>query len=302
MLGRPIRACDDDGALGHVVPLQHAQLGQFWKSEQPLKSEAAEFLGSVATLRRVLRILREAAPRITLISAGLAMAEVAASLGVLFAIRALIDTLVNVGDAPGMFLEVLWILAGAGVLVALSAGMTVVSSYFRSRQGIIVGEHVDSLVQTRATTIDYGFYESPEYFDTLQRARQSGNQRPAQIVSRGLTATKNALFLLTALIALATIEWRIVPVLLLVVSIILAVRLRYTRSLFEWVRRRAQLERRAGYHDLLMTVDAPAKEVRVGRLGERLRKRFVELRTQINETQLEILRRQTAAESLTAGL
>jgi ATP-binding cassette subfamily B protein len=267
-----------------------------------LKSRAANFLGSVETFRRVLGILRVAAPRITLLSAGLAIAEVATSLGVLYAIRALVDTLVMVGEAPAISWEVLWILGGTGLLVALSAGMTVVTSYIRSRQGIMVGEHVDGLVQTRATTIDYGFYESPEYFDTLQRARQSGSQRPAQIVSRGLMATKNALFLLAALVALASIEWRIVPAVLVVVFIILAVRLRYTRSLFDWVRRRAQLERRAGYHDLLMTVDSPAKEIRIGGLADRLRRRFVDIRRQINDTQLEILRRQTAAEFLTAGL
>lgn len=255
--------------------------------------------------KRTLGILRNSAPGITLISAVLVLAEVAAIFGVLFGIRALVSAL-TIPDASALDAEltrqIMFLLFGTAILVAASVGLTVANSYVRSRQGIMVGEYVDGLVQRKATSIDFAFYERSDYFDTLQRARQSGSQRPAQIVSRGILAVKNALFLGGALFIVGTIEWRIVPAVLLVVGIVLLVRLRYTRSLFRWVRRRAQLERRAAYHDLLMTSDKSAKEIRIGRLGDRLRARFVELRRQVNETQLEILRRQTRAELLTAAL
>lgn len=255
--------------------------------------------------QRALGILRASAAGITVLSAVIVIAEVLAIFGVLFGIRALVDALTIVDAAAldaGAMREILFVLAATATLVALSVGLSVANSYIRSRQGILVGEHVDGLVQRKATTIDFSFYESPEYFDTLQRARQSGSQRPAQIISRGLAATKNALFLGGALVIIGSIEWRIIPALLLVVGAVLFIRLKYTRSLFQWVRRRAQLERRADYHDLLMTSEISAKETRIGRLGDRLRGRFVKIRRLVNDTQLEILRRQSRAELLTAAL
>jgi ATP-binding cassette subfamily B protein len=255
--------------------------------------------------KRALGILRASASGITLLSAALVIAEVLAVFGVLFGIRTLVDILaVTDADAldEAVMRHVFLILAGTAALVAASVGLSVANGYIRSRQGIMVGEYVDGLVQRKATTIDFAFYESPGYFDTLQRARQSGSQRPAQIITRGLTATKNALFLAGSLIVVGSIEWRIIPAVLVVVGAVLVIRLKYTRSMFQWVRRRAQLERRAAYHDMLMTSDAPAKEIRIGRLGDRLRARFVELRRMVNHTQLEILRRQSRSELLTAAL
>jgi ATP-binding cassette, subfamily B, bacterial len=255
--------------------------------------------------QRALNILRASAPGIAVLSAALVIAEVVAVFGVLFGIRTLVDALAVTDsaaldeDAMG---QILGVLAWTAALVAASVGLSVANTYVLSRQGILVGEHVDGLVQRKATTIDFAFYESPEYFDTLQRARQSGSQRPAQIITRGLAAARNALYLGGALMIIGSIEWRIIPAVLLVVGAVLFIRLKYTRSLFQWVRRRAQLERRAVYHDFLMTSELSAKEVRIGRLGDRLRGRFVMIRRLVNDTHLEILHRQSRAELLTAAL
>jgi ATP-binding cassette subfamily B protein len=257
------------------------------------------------TWRRTLGVLKKAAPGLTAISAVLVVADVVATFGVFYGIRLLADGLAAAGGA-GLEAEttrsVLWVLAGTAFLIAISVSLTVLNTYVRSRQGIQVGEFVDGLVHRKATSVDYAFYESPDYFDTLQRARQSGAQRPAQIISRALLAAKSALFLFGAIIVIGAIEWRIVPAIISVVAIILFIRLKYTRSLFEWVLHRTQLERRAAYHDHLMTSQFAAKEIRIGRLGDRFRQRYVELRKEINETQLVILWRQSGAELWTAAL
>lgn len=276
-----------------------------------MKSVALSFVGaakerlriSLTVWPRVLRLLRNASSRYTVLSALVVLAEVTAVFGLLFSLRALVNAIAATGGAQGsegQFATVFLILTLTGALIAFSVGLTAASNYVRSLQGIKVGEHVDRLIQEHAINVDIGFYESPKYFDTLQRARQAGSQRPAQLVSRALMVLKSVLFLLGSIAILGAIDWRILPAIFVAVSIAVALRLQFTQKLFDWRRERAQLERRATYLDMLMVSHVSAKEVRIGWLGTHLREVYDAARRQINDTQLAILWQQTASELVVA--
>jgi ATP-binding cassette subfamily B protein len=149
---------------------------------------------------------------------------------------------------------------------------------------------------------DLAFFESPRYFDTLQRARAAGSQRPAQVVSNLLMLGKNVLLLAGVVVLMGSINWLLLGILALVIVPALMVRLYFTRHLYEWRRRRTQMERQASYLDWLMTSDAHAKEIRLGQLGDLLQQRYRELRARVRDEQLRIGGQRTRYELAVAAL
>ncbi|MCU4653918.1 ABC transporter ATP-binding protein/permease [Roseibacterium sp. SDUM158016] len=212
---------------------------------------------------------------------------VAAILG-LWLIKLLIDVL----SAPEAFEDGIWeiylILGGAGLVTFIALVVQSYGNLLRSRQGMMVADYIDREIHDRAIEVDLGFYESPAYFDSLQRARQAGPQRPAQMVSGALVFSKSVIFLAAILVMLAGIEWKLLPVLLFTVVVALIVRLYFTRRLYQWQYERAQLERRASYFDWLLTSDLHAKELRLHGLGGYFRNVYSNLRRDIRAQQLKI--------------
>lgn len=268
-----------------------------------MAERARAYLDVLKDLRKVMALLRRSSPRLTIVGAVLTLLEVTLGIAVLYAIKLLVDALsesalATNGTAPQN--TVFLYLALAGVATLMAVVVQTASALARKAQGMRVGEYVDRAIHERAVAVDLSFYESPQYFDSLERARQAGTQRPAQVVDSLLLMGKSVVFLVGILIMIAGIEWRILPAILIAVAAILMVRMRFTRKLFDWHKERVQMERRAGYLDWLVTSDHHAKELRIGRLGGYLRKAYSDLRRKINTEHLEIEKRRTWAELLAA--
>ena len=269
-----------------------------------MKIRLGRLLEPLSTLRRVLPILWESARGWAILTAVLMLLEIAFGLGVLYLLKSLVDVLTETlsGDVGEEAF-------GQAILyVALTAGATLgfiacraLSGLAREVQGMHVVDHVDRMIHSRAVKADLAFYESPQYFDTLQRARQSGRQRPATVVGNVLMMTKNLVMLAGVVVLLATINWILLPLLLIAIVPALLVRMHFTRTLYEWRKWRTPIERRAGYLDWLMTIDLHAKELRLNQLGEYLRDRYSALRRQIRTEQFRINRRRVLTE-LAVGL
>ena len=265
---------------------------------QRLRGKLAEALD---LWRKVLQLLRYSSRRLSLAVGAATVAEVAFGVGLLYALKTLIDALSNPqGDGLADPDRVFLLLGVTGAVMVLALVSQSGAKLLRVRQGMVVSDYVDRAIHDRAIRVDLGFYESPRYFDSLQRARQAGTQRPAQVVGNVLTLATNAAFLLAVLVLMAGIDWRLLPVLLLAVVIALPVRLYFTRALFDWQRRRVQMERRAGYLDWLITSDLHAKELRLHGLGEWLREAYSDLRRRIRAEQLRIEERRALSELVVA--
>jgi len=181
-------------------------------------------------------------------------------------------------------------------MMVLSVAFQRLAEYARQRQGMEVADYVDRLIHERAILVDLNFYESPQYYDSLQRARAAGSQRPAMVIITLSQLFRSALFLVAILVLIAMLDWRLVPLMALSIAVALVVRMHFTRKLFLWRHRRAQMERRATYLDWLLTSVENAKELRISRLGGELRDRYSSLRRQIRWEQLSIEKRKMVAE------
>lgn len=259
----------------------------------------AKLIEPLNTLRRIFPILWASSRKWTLISTGLMVLEILFGLGVLFLLKQLVDVVTTMlgSDAPAQGIQyVLWAVAATGFCSLGYLAARGFSALARETQGLLVAERIDQYIHERAVRADLAFYESPRYFDTLQRARESGNQRPVQVVNNLMLLVKNTLMLGAIVVLLATINWMLLPLLIVAIVPALLVRLRFTRRLYDWQRKRTQMERRAGYLDWLLTSDINAKELRLNQLGDFLRERYAELRALIRRERLAISRQRTIVE------
>jgi len=165
-----------------------------------------------------------------------------------------------------------------------------------------LADHVNGMIQSHSIRLDLAFFESSRYFDTLQRARASGSQRPAQITSNLLMLGKNCLLLAGVIGLLGTINGFVLLMLAALIIPALVVRIYFTRTLYAWRRKRTRMERHAGYLDWLLTSDTHAKEIRTGALGEFLRNQYATLRQTIRSEQIGIGRKRAGAETVVMSL
>jgi ATP-binding cassette subfamily B protein len=244
----------------------------------------------IKTWVRILALLRQASPGLSVAVALTTLVEAVAGIGVLYTVKLLVDTIsadMDTLQTDGLA-HVLPILAFTGGAIVVTVLTQNIGSILRMRQGMAVSEYVDREIHDRAISVDLQFYESPRYYDALERARHGGAQRPAQIVSNVVLTFRAAIVLAGVLLLLVGIDLLLVPILLLPVLVALFVRLHYTRKLFDWRMARAQLERRTSYLDWMLTSATHAKELRLNRIGGFFRDQYRTFRSQVREGHISI--------------
>ncbi|HKL21708.1 MAG TPA: ABC transporter ATP-binding protein [Tichowtungia sp.] len=269
------------------------------------KAGLNKVLEPLSTVRRVLPILWASARGWSIVAGVLLILEITFGLLSLYLIKNLVDgmtTLLAADDPAGGIETVLWQVAAFGGATLAFLTVRGLANLAREIQGMAVADYMDRMIHTRAINCDLSFYESPRYFDTLQRARAYGAQRPAQVTSNILLLAKNLVMLAAVIFLLASISWMLLPILAFAIIPALLVRMHFTRGLYEWRRRRTAMERRAGYLDWLMTSDIHAKELRLNQLGSYLQDWYSELRNQLRNENFEINKRRTRLEILVGAV
>ena len=265
------------------------------KSPPPLKAA-----------RRILALLWASSRKWAVLGAVAIVAEIVFGLLTLYLIKGLVDavTATSAGASPGQVdiepVVQAVILTAACSLASLLA--RALSGFVREAQGLHLSDHVNGMIQSHSIRLDLSFFESSRYFDTLQRARTSGGQRPAQVASNILMLAKNSLLLAGAVALLGSVNGLVLLILAVVLAPALLVRLHFTRKMYDWRRRRTQIEREAAYLDWLITSDVHAKELRIGVLGGFFQRQYMRLREMVRTEQLGIGRRRVGSESLVAML
>lgn len=240
--------------------------------------------------RHVLHLLKRAAPLVSIAVAITTILEAIVGVAVLYVIKVLVDTITvqMTAQTEGNFGELIIILGLTGGIIVFGVFLRSLASVLRMRQGLLVRDHVDREIHDRAISVDMKYYESPKYYDMLERARHGGAQRPAQIVGNTITTFRAVLTLVGIFALLASIEYRLLPILLIPILIALAIRLFFTRKLFDWRMSRAQTERRTSYLDWVMTSARQAKDLRINRIGPFFRDQYRTLRLQLRRDEIKI--------------
>ena len=177
-----------------------------------------------------------------------------------------------------------------------------VLGWVRSVQAELVQDHITDLIHVKAVELDLAFYDSPEYYDRLYRARVDAYDRPIALLENVGSILQNALtFLAMAAILLRFGFW--LPVLLFAgMAPVLFVIARFTLREYHWLNQSTEQRRRASYFDWMLTDREAAAELRLFSLGAPFRSGYQELRRRLRAERGALARSQAAWELLTGAV
>jgi len=178
-----------------------------------------------------------------------------------------------------------------GVLV-LTEVTQVCAEWVRTAQSELVQDHISALVQDKSVSLDLAFFEMPEFYDHLFRARNDASSRPLAL----LESTANVLQNSITLIAIAAIlipygPWLPAALLLCTLPAFYVV-IRSNRAHHKWWKASTVTRRRAQYCEVIITDGFFAPEVRVFGLTHHFQAAFRNLREQLRREKLQLLKKQ----------
>jgi ATP-binding cassette subfamily B protein len=170
------------------------------------------------------------------------------------------------------------------------------SQWVRTAQAELVQDHISALIHRQSTAADLAFYETPDFFDHLHRARVEAAHRPLALLETLGSLLQNGITLVAMGAVLVPYgPW--LPVALLTSTLpALWVVLRYSARQHQWRLRATADERRAWYYDWLLTASENAPELRLFGLGEYFQSCYQSLRSRLRHDHVALVRAQSLAE------
>jgi ATP-binding cassette subfamily B protein len=188
-----------------------------------------------------------------------------------------------------------------GLVLLASEALRGAATWLRTAQAELVQDYISGLIQEKSASVDLAFYESPEFYDHLHRARAEAGHRPVALVESLGSVLQNGITLVAMLgVLLPYGPW--LPAALLASTLpALYVVLRYALLQHYWHQESTSDQRRAWYYDWLLSASETAAEVRLFGLQEHFRSGFEALRRKLRGERMALAAAQSRAE-LTAGL
>jgi ATP-binding cassette, subfamily B, bacterial len=271
----------------------------------PARWDFGSLVAPLAYWPRAWRLVWQAAPAPTVIWALLLIVQGLLPVALIYLVKSLVDRLVGSLGRPSDWAE----FGPTLLLVALTAALMLageliqsVTEWVRTAQSELVQDHIKGLIHQQSAAVDLAFYESPSYYDQLERARNEAATRPLTLIENAGSLGQNGItFLAMAAILLPYSPW--LPLVLLVSTLpALYVVLRVDRRYHRWWEATTTERRRAQYFDLLLTSSFTAAEIRLFDLGDHFRALYSALRRDLRDKRLRLMRDQTLARAVAGGL
>lgn len=262
-----------------------------------LRSQLSQFVHQLPAGRRALALVWEAARSWTLAWGALLVGQGLIPAGQVLLLRALVNRLVARPHwtsiaSPALGIAALWIVAQL-----LSSAL----SWVRAVQAERVQDQVHGLIHAQALRLDMAFYDHPESYDMLHRARVDAIAQPLALLESLGSLVQNGLgFLVLAGILWTYARW--LPLLVVAAGIPgLLLVARHILNEHCWNLEHTSQERRTRYLDWLITERSAAAELRLFGLGAYHRRAFEALRASLREGRLSLVR-EGAVTELGAGV
>lgn len=224
-------------------------------------------------LAGALRLTWRASPRRFIVSAALQVLGALVSSAVLLVGKLALDALVAAGhgaSSPATLAKIVMLFA-----LVTAAGSAVAT--FQQLQETMLGEQVADTAWGEilgvTSQVELAFYESPRFYDQLQRVRASAPAQPAVVTAAVLGLIGSLVRTMALLGVLLAIEPLLVPVLVAAGAPALLLGRRASRAEFRFVERVTQLVRARDYLRAVLTGRDEAKEVRAFGAEQALRSR-----------------------------
>ncbi len=269
-----------------------------WERTHPAcKGRTLKHAGSV--LPRALELVWNSARYKTLIWIGLLLVQGLLPVATVYLTRSLVNGLVAAVAAGGVRESVRPIVAVAGLIAAillLAESLRIATRWIRAAQSELIQDHIGSLIHEKSAAVDLAFYETPEFYDRLHRARSDASSRPIALVESLGSLLQNGLTLLAMRALLIPFGYWLPAALLLSTLPAFSVVLRHTLRQHQWRARATIDERRTWYYDWLLTSAESAAELRLFALGDHFQSAYQMVRNRLRNERLELAREQSLAE------
>ena len=231
-------------------------------------------------LRRVFRLFWNAAPLTALINLCLQCILALLPVVSLYFIKALIEALVKGSSTFNALLLPVLGFAAVQFLLALAGQY---ANYVSAIHQEALTDHLSAQVLEKAITVDYNYYETPAYHDTLHLAQLQSLYKAPALLANFNSLILNSLSLFFLLGFFFTMH-SFFALLFMLLSVPLAIIKWYSGfELLRLERKFSPIEREAGYlHDTLTSVTY-AKEARVLGFGAGFIKKFNYIRQNIRQ-------------------
>jgi ATP-binding cassette, subfamily B, bacterial len=227
--------------------------------------------------RRVLGLVWEARPALTLALALLNLVQ-----GVIPATRVwisalLVDTVVAaVSNGVGVAA-----VGQVALLVALQFGISAVATLLGSTSNICqqllqerVTNRIQLLVMRHANQLDLVFFERPQFYDLIQQVQREAGFRPVAMVQTAFGLIRQVLTFASMLALLVNLEWFIAVAALIAPIPAFVSGARYGWQGYQMMRWQSPLRRMMSYLTNLLTTDTYTKEVKLFTVGDFFIRRF----------------------------
>jgi len=183
----------------------------------------------------------------------------------------------------------------AGVMLLVEMARSTIN-WIRTVQAELLQDHINQLIHEKSATADLAFYEFPDFYDHLHRARTEANYRPVALLENLGSILQNSITLVAMGAALIPLgPW--LSLALIVSSLpALYVVLRYAQVQYEWRQRMTADERRSWYYDWVLTAAEAAAELRLFSLAQHFQSSYRNLRTRLRNEKVRVARQQGMAE------
>ncbi len=190
------------------------------------------------------------------------------------------------------------ILFGAviGIVLLLTELLRSGANWIKSVQSERVQDHIYSLIHEKSVSADLAFYDQPEFYDRLHRARGEATYRPIALLENMGSLLQNGITLAAMLGILMPYGLWIPTALFLSTLPALYVVIHFTLKNHRLWEKNTANERRTWYYDWILTSGDTAAEVRLFGLGSHFRDLFQSLRQLLRGQRLRLAANQSVAE------
>ena len=175
------------------------------------------------------------------------------------------------------------------ILVAIRFGVSLLRAVFNQVNPYVSQIFSDRLnlytkyvLLEKSTQLDLAHFESPEFYDTLDRAQNSGSNYPVRVIQTLTGLFGQGITLISLLGLLLQFNWAIVPLLFFTALPSFWTSIIYSGRRFWMTRMETESGRLSNYIQRVLTSPEFAKEVRLFNLGQHLLGQWRDIRTDFN--------------------
>jgi len=230
--------------------------------------------------RRVLALVWEANPGLTLALAVLNLAQGGLPAARVWVSKLLVDAVVaavTTGSGTAALPQVAFLVA---LQFAIGATGNILGTIGNISQQLLqeqVANRIQLLVMRQANALDLVFFERPQFYDLLQQVQREATFRPVQMVQTAFGLIRQVLTFASLLALLVNLEWFIAAGALLAPIPAFISSARYGWQGYQMMRWQSPLRRMMSYLTSLMTSDTYNKEVKLFTVGNFFIERFSNL-------------------------